>query len=94
MKQPLSNRLLDIIRALFSEDNYDVAKSLLHEFCNEEVASDPALLERIRTAALKSCKGSVERLADCIELAHLDWRDLLVGAGFADEPDSHKNWFP
>ena len=29
-----------------------------------------------------------------IALAHLDWRDLLVEAGFADDVNAHLSWHP
>jgi hypothetical protein len=49
--------------------------------------------ERLAFAALKCSKGSVERLREAICLYNVDYRDLLVEAGF-DEPNVHKKWLP
>ena len=42
--------------------------------------------ERVRCAALRLSEGRVDKLNDAIALAQTDWRDLLVAAGFAEDP--------
>ena len=49
-------------------------------------------IERIRCAALKLSNGSLERLSSAIETAKRDWRDVLVAAGFGDDPSLHLSW--
>lgn len=56
-------------------------------------ASDSAV-ERIQFAALKVSGGDVDGLHRAIELAQIDWRDLLVAAGFADDVRAHERWLP
>jgi hypothetical protein len=51
-------------------------------------------LERFRFAALKYSNGDLSRLERAVKLAQEDWRDLLVGAGFADDVEAHKRWEP
>ena len=51
-------------------------------------------LERVRFAALKLCEGSLAGLESAVELANIDWRDLLMGAGFGEDVNAHKQWFP
>ncbi len=41
--------------------------------------------ERIQAAVVFCGRGQLDRLHDACELARLDWRNVLVGAGLADE---------
>ncbi|CAM5265990.1 hypothetical protein GCM10010329_02960 [Streptomyces spiroverticillatus] len=41
--------------------------------------------ERVGAAVVLYARGSVPRLRCAIELARSDWRDVLAGAGLADE---------
>jgi hypothetical protein len=41
--------------------------------------------ERIQAAVVFWGRGHLDRLRDACELARLDWRDVLVRAGLADE---------
>jgi hypothetical protein len=41
--------------------------------------------ERIQAAVVLWGRGDLARLRDACELARLDWRDVLVRAGLADE---------
>jgi hypothetical protein len=38
--------------------------------------------------------GDIEKLECAITLAQKNWRDLLVAAGFANDPIAHKTWNP
>jgi len=51
-------------------------------------------MDRIRFAALKLSKGDLERLQEAVRLAKIDWRDLLVAAGFANDINIHQSWLP
>jgi len=40
-------------------------------------------------------RGTVRcAFCDAVHLAKADWRDLLVSAGFANDINVHKQWFP
>jgi hypothetical protein len=45
----------------------------------------PLPAERLQAAAVLAARGSTSRLHAALQLAREDWRDLLVGAGLADE---------
>ena len=46
-------------------------------------------LERLRYAALKLSGGRLDALREAVELARIDWRDLLMGAGFGYDVHAH-----
>jgi hypothetical protein len=52
----------------------------------------PESYERFCFAILKSGKSSKEKFSQAIELGRSDYRDLLVGAGFANSTTIHKDW--
>ena len=82
------------VSLLFPSENRDEAIELLEKECAGNLTLHPELLERIQVAAIKASGGSIERLVDVIVLAQTDWRDLLVGAGLADDPKAHLKWWP
>jgi hypothetical protein len=54
----------------------------------------PEGLERIRFAVLKLSAGNADRLRRAIHEAQIDWRDVLVAAGFAESVMAHAGWMP
>ena len=95
---PLSPATVDRIRALFAEHEVAQAERMLSEGCAESLPlwsdSSPSGLERVRFAAIRLSGGDLSRLTEGIRLAHVDWRDLLVSAGFAEDVGAHKSWTP
>ena len=59
-------------------------------FCGN---SSPSQLDRIRFAIIKLSEGCPMQLNKAIELAHNDWRDLLMSAEFGANPHEHNLWF-
>ena len=51
-------------------------------------------MERIRFSVLKLIEGKIDKLISAIELAQIDWRDLLMAAGFGYDTDAHNKWIP
>jgi hypothetical protein len=95
----LSDRTMGHVRALFKDGEVEEAARLLANDCAELLpivgrTSTPASLERIRFAALRRSNGKLEELRKAIDLARLDWRDLLVAADFADDIHAHEKWRP
>jgi hypothetical protein len=86
------------LRASFGQGARARARRLLEERCGEDlpglVPGDVDTLERVRVAALKVSGGSLAKLSAALERAAVDWRDLLVEAGFADDPHAHEAWEP
>ena len=70
--------------SIFPEEDQALVRLLLREECGHRLPGNtsPELLERIRIAVLKESDGSLEQFDEAIKLAKIDWRDLLVAAGF------------
>ncbi len=52
--------------------------------------------EKLRTEArelIESECGNNIPLCEAIELAQTDWRDLLMAAGFGNDPQEHNKWY-
>lgn len=94
----LSKKTSDRINLLFGDDEQQEVEDLLKIECGDNIPfcenSDKYGMERIRFAALKLSKGNMEKLVEAIELAQIDWRDLLVAAGFGEDVEAHNKWMP
>jgi hypothetical protein len=94
----LSQGTIQRLEKLFGFPDRAAVANLLVEECGSNLAlsasSTPEDLERIRFAVLKLSDGDVTKLLEAIELAQIDWRDLLVAAGFADDLRAHSVWWP
>jgi hypothetical protein len=94
----LSSETVRRLLLVFPDEAQEEARRLLTEECGSKLpllgGSDPTKLERVRFAALKVSDGNLDKLAAAVELAKVDWRDLLVFAGFAHHIDAHRNWLP
>jgi hypothetical protein len=70
--------------------------TLLMEQCGNNIPfcekNDEFQMERIRFAVLKLSGGSMAELLRAIEVAKVDWRDVLVAAGFGHELLAHQRW--
>lgn len=92
----LSRDTWRLIQAAFPlEQQEEVARLLVEECGNnlpflEEI--DAKGLERYRFAALKLSQGDIDKLLEAVVLAQIDWRDLLVAAGFGYSVDAHAIW--
>jgi hypothetical protein len=86
------------IALLFHPNEHPLADRLLREECGRNLPSmanaSGSDLERIHFAALKVSDGNMKSLRLAIRLAQIDWRDLLVNAGFELDPLTHKDWLP
>jgi len=73
-------------------------RKLLLEECGHDlpfsIESDSAAMDRCRFAALRVSGGDWQKLHSAVRLAKTDWRDLLVVAGFANDPQAHTRWTP
>jgi hypothetical protein len=94
----LSERTGQQIRAVFVPSDVDTVERVLVSRCGSNLpglaTAGPDELERVRSAAVRLSAGSLKGLSEAIQLAELDWRDLLVAAGFADDPTAHTRWMP
>jgi hypothetical protein len=98
MATPLTDATVDCINRMFSLPNRDLVSTLLIEECGDNLPlsapANPAGLERIRFAVLKLSGGDLTRLQQAIDLAKVDWRDVLVAAGFGSDLTAHTSWWP
>lgn len=98
MGVPLSAATEERLGRLFPGKDRTEAERLLIEDCADRLPflerAGPSELDRIRFAVLKLSAGRIARLTDAVMLAHTDWRDVLVAAGFGDSEDAHLGWHP
>jgi hypothetical protein len=94
----LSDETLRRLELLFLAEGRELAERWLRTGCGNNLPSmenaSAEGLQRIQIAALKVSDGDLEKLREAIRLAQLDWRDLLVAAGFKHDVDAHLKWLP
>jgi hypothetical protein len=94
----LSDATTARLRALFSPAEQAAAIRLLEEDCGASLpfceAATSESAERIRFAVLKLSRGDLGELRSSVEHARIDWRDVLVWAGFGDDVEAHRRWWP
>ena len=84
------------VARIFPAAEREEVTRLLQEDCGavlpfaDNVSADS--FERVQCAALRLSEGRMDKLYDAIALGQTDWRDLLVVAGFAEDPQAHKGW--
>lgn len=92
----LSPRTADLVSRLLAPADVSAAMYLLRTGCADNLPlirrPDPMGLERIRFAALRASQGDLAKLRQMIELAQVDWRDLLMIAGFGHSTEAHVKW--
>jgi hypothetical protein len=54
--------------------------------------SSPRTHERIRFAVLKLSNGDLTKLRGLVHHGNVDWRDVLVWAGFGNSRTAHEEW--
>jgi hypothetical protein len=95
---PLSPQTRRRVEILFDGEDARVAAEMLERECGNNIPfcehSDSVRMERIRFAALKVSGGKLETLREAVELAKVDWRDLLMWAGFGNDVKAHEKWVP
>ena len=95
---PLSPETRKRVELMFPPEEWPEASRLLEERCGNNLPMldkfDELHLERFRFAALKVSKGTIEGLQQAVQLTNIDWRDLLVAAGFANGVNDHESWLP
>jgi hypothetical protein len=93
----LSKRTENLLNAFFPESLRGEAKDLIETMCGDNLPfcenSRSEEIERIRFSAIRISEGKLDKLCDAIELAQTDWRDLLMAAGFGQDPEEHNKWY-
>ena len=94
----LSEKSVRLIELLFNEaDVIDMVSNRLKTecgsnipFCESYSAED---MERIRFAVLKLSESNINKLDNALDLAKIDWRDLLMAADFGHDTQAHNKWY-
>ena len=91
---PLRTNVIEIVKKLFEAKEHNTIFEILTEECNGELlhSSSEDAIERIQLAVLKLSTGEVDKFLAAAELAQLDWRDVLVAAGFGNDLNAHQKW--
>ncbi len=95
---PISEATQTRLEVVFPEADWGECESLLTTECGDNLplvdSSYLDLIERIRFAVLKLSEGEIGKLRQAIDEAKCDWRDVLVWAGFGEDPEAHWSWSP
>jgi hypothetical protein len=95
---PLSQPTEERIALLFVPADQELVRTILRDECGNNLPlyqnSGEQEVERIRFAVLKISAGSMDKLQKAVRAAKTDWRDVLLWAGFANDPTAHKSWVP
>ena len=93
---PLSKKTVRLVEKKCPRVLRSVLIRLLETECADNLPyineASPEGLERIRFAVIKIGQGSRQEFIKAVELAKIDWRDLLVWAGFEKSLDVHNLW--
>ena len=96
MVQALTDTTLRLIEHLFARDQHDAVGAVLMEECGTNLpfcdAQDAVGLERVRFAVLMLSGGDINKLEAMVTHAKVDWRDVLVWAGFGYSLTAHERW--
>jgi Mg2+/Co2+ transporter CorC len=92
----LTDTTLRLIEHLFAPDQHDAVGALLTDECGTNLpfceTRDAVELERVRFAVLMLSDGDVNKLRVMVNQAKVDWRDVLVWAGFGYSLTAHERW--
>lgn len=66
--------------------------ALFQDDCALYASPTPEVLERVRFAVIKLAMEGPLQTALAERLYHTDTRDLLVCAGFGNDPEAHESW--
>lgn len=92
---PLSPLTMRLVEKIFP-NNISEVKLLLEEECGQNLPfcedGTPESLQRLLFAVLKVSAGKMDTLMEAVNLAKMDWRDLLVWADFANDLEAHEKW--
>jgi hypothetical protein len=97
MQSPVLTPLLRAkLARLFAPEQLAEATALLETECGISLPFGDTMgeqaLERIRCAVLKLSEGSLGKMRKAVRIANVDWRDVLVAAGFGHRVLAHLEW--
>jgi len=89
---PLVHKI--VVKYFSHEDDRETVRTILLEECSDTLplVHGPSEMERIQLAVLKLSQGDPGKFLDAAALARMDWRDVLVAAGFGNDVEIHLKW--
>jgi hypothetical protein len=82
---------------MFQPEDRLVVRARLERECDATTlhltAASPDQLERYWFAVLRLSGGNLGALDHPLSLARLDYRDLLMAAGFGEDLEAHNRWW-
>jgi len=75
----LSQRVVALIEKIFSAADAPHIRGMIREF---HWAPQPLIDERIHLDILEICNGKAEKVRELVDLAKIDWRDLIMVAEY------------
>ena len=95
--EELTPDTLKLVERLFPREHQAEVCDILARHCGDNLPltgrrKDGSGHERIRFAAIKLSGGDLAKLRAAIDHAKIDWRDVLVWAGFGSSVTEHQNW--
>ena len=94
--QGISQKTRAVIRHMFPRNQQEKVEQFLVAECGNNLPflenADEIELEWVRLAVLKLSQGSLDMLLEHIQGAQMDWRDVLVAAGFGYDIHEHTRW--
>jgi hypothetical protein len=92
----LSEATWEKVRQLFPAEQQQKIADLITTECGNNLPFcedlDEEQLDRIRFAVLKLSNGNLPELRRAVDLAKVDWRDVLMAAGFSHSATAHTEW--
>lgn len=92
----LTKETIQLINKIFPESNRAEVIELLKYDCSDNLplfkGATSERLERVRFAAIKMSEGQMDKLYYAVNLAQVDWRDLLMLTGCGNDVNLHEIW--
>ena len=92
MQKELSGIVNRYVEQTFELSEREKAKTLLLEITS--TGSGNQATNRCEIAALKVSGGTLMGLERAVRMYQLDFRDLLMSAGFGSDTKAHETWTP
>ena len=94
MNKSLRPTVTTAIAVLFEAKDRETITEMLTEECSAERlhTTSADAVEPIQLGVLKLSNGEVGKFLAAAKLTQIDWRDMLVAAGFGEDVKAHLKW--
>lgn len=84
--------LLIIPKCFPNTENADYVKKELIRVGGILIKRDGSFSPRLQSAIIKCADGNIQKFDSYVNLAIIDWRDVLMNAGFGFDINKHNHW--